>query len=658
MTGPGLRKFHVIIVVVAALVVYLNSLGNKFVFDDESVILGDKSITSLDNIPKFFKGEMGFHKVIGKYYRPVVSSSYTVDYSLWNYNPFGFHFTNVLIHTINSVIFYFLLFMIFGKERKSSWDYMILGGAVIFAVHPIHTEAVAWVSGRTDSLCAMFYFSAFVFYIKFSEEKKSGYVLMLSTAYMLALMSKEMALTLPVIIILYDVIVKGRKINENYRIYVLLVILTIIYLIIRWYALRGVPDRPGYYYFYGKDNLTVLFTMLQTIPLYFRLSILPYSMIYHYGGYLPYQNSLFNFNVLFGLGFVILILITSLYLLRKLPVVSYSLLFFIVTLLPVLNIVPTMNFMADRFLYIPSAFLSFLLTEISLKYYNPHRKYLFGTLAMIIILTYSIMTFNRNLDWRDNDTLFMSAAGKPGNVIYVNIGNMFANKGQYDQAEVYYRKAIDLKDQTLLANTNLGKIFMLRGNFDSAFYYMNKAYLLDTLSPEPPMAIAQLYAFFNDPESSIPWLEKVQALSPGYMNSDKMLEEMKGKVNHPDKLDREHMGKISVLENSSYLHYQAKNYSMAIKELEELIKLNPEGSAGYYNNIGMCYLEQKEFSLAKLNFEKAVKYNPEFSTAYNNLGNCYEQMGDIENASRFYSRALEVDPSNSTAAENLNRLRK
>ncbi|HWA05070.1 MAG TPA: hypothetical protein VG961_00880, partial [Ignavibacteria bacterium] len=93
---PLLKKNIVyIILAVITFAVYANSLYNDFVFDDESVVQADPTIMELSNIPKFFTGEMGFHKVIGAYYRPVVSSTYAIDYAIWEFNPFGYHLTNV-----------------------------------------------------------------------------------------------------------------------------------------------------------------------------------------------------------------------------------------------------------------------------------------------------------------------------------------------------------------------------------------------------------------------------------------------------------------------------------------------------------------------------------------------------------------------------------
>ncbi|MCI0449324.1 MAG: tetratricopeptide repeat protein [Chlorobi bacterium] len=662
---------YYIILAVISFAVYANSISNGFVFDDESVILSDPTIEKLSNIPNFFTGEMGFHKVIGAYYRPAVSSSYAIDYALWNFRPFGFHLTNILLHIINTLLFYRLLLLMFAKSGSDFKDYAVLIGAVIFAVHPIHTEVVAWVSGRTDGLSCTFFFAAFIYYLKYSEQGRNLNFALTLLFYLFALFAKEMAITFPVIIILYDAVINKLKFRHELKkklpLYSALIVLSLLFMLLRWYALKDVPIRVTYYYFYGLDFATVVYTMLQTIPIYFRLSVAPYGMLYHYSGYLPYQSSLFAFNVLFSIVFILITVFVIIYLYKRLPYVSYALVFFFTSLVPVLNIVPTMNFMADRFLYIPSAFLSIAIIALILKYYSDKTANIIMVSGGIVIIIYGYMTISRNADWKTNDDLFLSAEGRPGTVLYVNLGNMYANNGQFDIAEVYYRKALDLKRETVLANNNLGKIFMVKGNFDSAYYYMYKGYLLDTLSPEPMHALAQLYARFDKLPEAIHWLEKMQSFAPNYMNSAQMLQELKAKqqmtsspstdTQENKNPDSEIQSKILKLEQSTYQNYQNKNYSKAIEELKELIKINPLRASGYYNNIGMCYLDQQKYHEAIDFFTFAVREEPNFSTGYNNLGQCYEKLGDKTKAIENYQKAVETDPTNVIAKDNLEKLK-
>lgn len=659
-----------IILAVISFAVYANSLQNEFVFDDESVVEGDPTITELSNIPKFFTGEMGFHKVIGAYYRPVVSASYTIDHAIWGLQPFGFHLTNVLMHIINVLLFFALLRLMFEKSQSPYKDYIILIAALIFAVHPIHTEVVAWVSGRTDGLSCTFFFAAFIFYLKYSKEPSNKNLALTLLMYALSLFSKEMAITFPAVVILYNMIINRGEFKEllkkRYIVYGSLIVLSGLFMLLRWYALRTAVPRPTYFYFYERDTLTAILTMLQTLPLYFRLSIAPYGMLYHYSGYMPDISSLTDIRALFALFFILILGGASVYFIKRAPYVSYAIIIFFVTLLPVLNIVPTMNFMADRFLYIPSMFVSIIAAAALFRYFTKKNYNLVMGISAAMLILFSYMTYARNAEWRTNDILFLSAEGRPGTVTYVNIGNIYANKGNFDVAEVYYRKAIDLRKETLIAHNNVGKVFMVKGNYDSAYYYINKAFLLDTLSPEPQFTFAQMYQRKGDIPMAIQWLEKLCSHSPRYYNASDMLAELKALPPPqntgdnqivPPVLKDEKMEKVRILEESSYKNYQAKNFDKAIDELNQLIKLMPDKSAGYYNNIGMCYMDQEKYTEAIENFTVAATKDSKFSSAYNNIGTCYERMNDIPKARDSYKKALQVDPNNELAKQNLEKLK-
>ncbi len=660
-----------IILVIVTFAVYANSLSNEFVFDDESVVQGDPTITSLANIPKFFTGELGFHKVIGAYFRPVVSTSYAIDYSIWELNPVGFHLTNILIHIINVLLFYTLLLLMFQKSQSAYKDYAILIAALIFAVHPIHTEVVAWVSGRTDGFACTFFFASFIFYLKYSKEQNNKYLILTLLMYFLSLLAKEMAITLPAVIVLYDLIINRLEFREILKkrivMYGSLIVLSGLFMLLRWWALSQVIPRETYFYFYDRDTATAIFTMLQTIPLYFRLSIAPYGMLYHYSGYMPDISSITEFRAIYAIVFIAVMGGASFYFIKRSPYISYAIILFFVTLLPVMNIVPTMNFMADRFLYIPSMFVSIIAAAVLFRYFTQKNYNLVMILSGTVLMIFIYMTFTRNAEWKTNDILFMSAEGRAGTVTYINIGNMYANKGNFDLAEVYFRKAIDLRKESLIGHNNIGKVFMVKANYDSAYYYINCAYLLDTLSPEPQFTFAQMYQRKGDITQAVIWLEKLTAFAPNYNNAAQMLQELKSlpprqlsdtvqQQIHPIIKD-EKLEKMRLLEESSYKNYQAKNYGKAIEELTELIKMVPDKSAGYFSNIGMCFMDQQMYKEAIENFEIAAKKDVKFSSAYNNIGTCYERMNDIPKAKDSYRKAIEIDPNNEIAKQNLAKLK-
>lgn len=671
-----------LIVGLVAFAVYANSLLNSFVYDDEFLVLGDASITSVSNAPKFFTGKEGFNQVFARYYRPIVSLSYLIDYELWNFKPFGFHLTNVLLHVINSLLVFNLLMLIFHRREESVKNYEAsfpaLIGAFLFAVHPIHTEAVAWVSGRTDLLASAFIFAAFIFYIKFSRSvnrnERMTSLIMLSFFYVMSLLSKEVAIVLPLLLLLFDYLLEGKSLkdifNEKKWIYTILILSSILYMVIRSNILEQMPGTEKYLYFYGKDFLTKLFTISLTIPLYLRLLILPIGLLYHYNGFLPYVNNALNPGVLISFSLTIILIGTAIYFFKRAPMITYLILFFFITLTPVLNLVPITNLAAERYLYVPSISMVFLVVFIGIqlnrtKYRNSYSAVTFG-----IILIFSVLTVIRNIDWKSNESLYFSAEGKQGTVVYVNIGYLYTLSNQYDKAEQYFRKALQINDQTVFANTNLGRVYILEGKYDSAYSYIMKAYNFDSLNPEPRFTLALLYVMSDKFSEAKKEIEDLQKIVPGYRNSNQILIQVNSRLQRDSialiskdssqtgELDKLKKARIDKLDKDSYLQYNQKNYEMAIKDLLELSEMNPTSRSVYFNNIGLCYLDQNNYDEAKKFFEQSIAASDNFSSAYLNLGKIYERMGDRDKAMMNYEKAVKSDPNNRAAKDGYERLKR
>jgi len=149
----------ILIIVCLSLLNYLNSLSNKFVYDDEFVIVNNYFIKTWDNFPRLFNKDY-FRYAEELSYRPVVTLSYFIDYSIWGLNPFGFHLTNLLLHTLNSVLIFFL-FTYFLNNRTVSFV-----AALLFVCHPILSETVNAISYREDLLTATFFMQPLYYILK------------------------------------------------------------------------------------------------------------------------------------------------------------------------------------------------------------------------------------------------------------------------------------------------------------------------------------------------------------------------------------------------------------------------------------------------------------------------------------------------------------
>src|SRR3972149_11470527 len=191
----------ILVIVCFSQFIYLNSLSNQFVYDDEFTIVDNYFVKTWNNLPLIFSND--YFRFSGELsYRPAVTLSYFLDYTVWKLNPLGFHLTNTLLHALNSVLLFFLLKRIFNCQTTSFL------ATLIFSCHPLLTEAVNAISYREDLLATTFFIATFLLYMKTSKEERSFSPAYFASVgcYLLGVFSKEMAITLPLIIFLYDLI--------------------------------------------------------------------------------------------------------------------------------------------------------------------------------------------------------------------------------------------------------------------------------------------------------------------------------------------------------------------------------------------------------------------------------------------------------------------
>lgn len=546
------------VVAAVAFLVYANAIGGGFVFDDNHLGLGDMEIYGPSKIGGHLAGVEGYHKTMGRYYRPLVSLTFIADAAFGEAffndpaDPRPYHTTNIIIHAAASVIVLRLLVLLFRNRSVA------VAAALVFAVHPVHTEAVSWISGRTDGLAGMFYAWAFLFWIRYAAAGGAWRLAGLFACFAAALGSKEMAVTFPAAVLLYDYTLgraNAATFSKRLPLYAALAAIAVAFLLWREHVLSGIPEREAYLYFHGKDWVATAATMLQTLPEYARLLFMPTRLLYHYDGVLPMQDSFLAGGVILSTVFVLGTLGAAWFLRRRAPVVTFCILFFYVTLLPVMNIVPTQSLMAERFLYIPSLLVAVLIADaLSAARLQRTRYFLLGA-AGILILIFGFMTFERNKDWETDETLYRSAEGTPGTTLNVNLGNLIARKGNLDRAETLYREALQIDPEEVGVLVNLGALYFnrgfscekaaavrrsnddeaaarrleeeARGYYETAAGFLEKAYALDPLKESVLYTMAALCDKRGMPDEAIRYLEELQEVSPNFGNSRALLKKLK-----------------------------------------------------------------------------------------------------------------------------------
>ena len=164
----------IILIIILGSVIYSNSLNGAFIWDDDTLVKENLYIRNWSNIGKFFAGNISTDKSPGfKFYRPFQMITYAIDYSLWKLNVKGYHLTNILLHISVALLLYWLVNILYGDRLFS------LLTSIFFVTHPIHTEAIAYISGRSDPLSAFFMLLCFIFYVKILRRERMGFFIFL-----------------------------------------------------------------------------------------------------------------------------------------------------------------------------------------------------------------------------------------------------------------------------------------------------------------------------------------------------------------------------------------------------------------------------------------------------------------------------------------------
>lgn len=580
--GKKLLPFLVITAVVFG--VYINTLGHSFTYDDHHYIVESE----------YIRGWNTFFSVFGMDYqglspewldltRPLMPFSLTLDHSLWGLRPFGYHLTNTVLHLLNAVLVYILAGYI-------SSGLVPLTASLLFALHPIHVEAVVGVTFREDLLVTLFFLFSLLFYVIYRVNSKKRYYLLSLLSFFLALLSKEMAVTLLFVLLSYEYFLNSDWKNIK-TLYILpyLAILPV-YLLFLYYIYSNLATPPAYV---GNIS-TIIITIMRVLAYDVRLMLFPFNLSVDYD--IPLSTTPLDLGVLFS---IVLISSSVLYLLRaRNRVGSFCIAFFLVTLMPVLNIIPTFNFVADRFLYLPSVgfcmFFAVIVSEIRQKLIHTSLRDRVSILIVIgTLVFYAVTAFGRGIVWKDDFTLWSDVLKKsPMSVkAYTAIGTSYLREGRDDDALNMFKKAVELRPDYDKGYYNLGVVCQRKGYVDAAILYFKKA-----------VEITPRYAkaHFN--------------LGLSYAK--------KGK------------------------------YDEAIAEYEEALK-SMSSNAALYNNLGNAYSAKGMYERALTEYGKAVSIDPNYAEAYYNMGNAIVKMGMYAQSLHYYEKAITLDPINASAYFNM-----
>jgi len=596
-------------------VVYLHALHNEFVnWDDNTYVLDNLDIRSFDLA--FLKS--AFFRFSASNWHPLTWVSHAVDYAIWGLNPLGHHLTSIILHSVNTFLVILLTVRLLDlwnmsgvRKQTTSPGYLqttlITGGVtgLLFGLHPLHVESVAWVSERKDVLCAIFFLLSILRYLEyanrisskaspkesFSRSLNIHYLLTLGF-FILSILSKPMAITLPVVLLLLD-----------------------------WYPLRRIVSFKTFRTasveklpFFAVSMISAVLTVLaqraghaivatEMIPLSARFYVAVYSLLaylwkmvipLHLSPFYPHPRNLSLLSLKYIASIVLVIGITVACTVRAkkqqlwLTVWSY----YVVTLIPVLGLVQVGGqAMADRYAYLPSIG-PFLITGIlagwawgkvtMLKKWRFFFRLLGATITLSVFIVLAYLTFIQIGIWKNSLDLWnYTIKEEPEKVplAYNQRGMAFYDMGQIDSANKDFDKAIALNPFYWEAYNNRGMVFRDRGQIDRAIEDFKLAISLHPF----------YYKAYNN-------------LGTAY-------------------------GKAGL-------------YDQTLEAFTQSISISPNFNA-YYNR-GLTYSFMGQSSRALEDFNKAIELNRKLGVAYFNRGRIYWKEGRKDLADRDLQEACEL----------------
>lgn len=466
----------ILVITLVTLLCFANSLSGEFIFDDFVVIQDNPNIKSLSNIfDLFLQSYWGTNPSSGNY-RPLTNVSFALNFAISSSNSYSYHLVNILFHTINCGLIYYLCNHYCQRKLLS------LFCGLFFAVHPLHSEAVAAIYARPEILATMFLLIAWLCYLV--STKNTYYYIFSLLSYFLSLLSKESGITLIGILLLVEICLKSSwlsKIKSSTKIlgYILV---TIIYLIIRIYVTQTIGFPTSGQFFANETFLTRLYTMSLGYVEYFKLLVWPAKLYTEYDYSVIPKATTLDLSVALSLLLIILIVILGIWQIKKNSLIAFAILFFFVTTSIVSNIfIPTGILIAERTIYLPVASICLLLAAILYQIYIKGWQRVAITGFILILSLATIRTYLRNFDFQSDFTFFSSIIKLVPNHPKGNygLGLYYEHINDFAKAEVYFKKALELSPNSALIHVIIGNLYNKQGRSDMAMAMFKKAISLN-----------------------------------------------------------------------------------------------------------------------------------------------------------------------------------
>ena len=612
-----------------AIAIYLNTLFHGFTQDDAIVIYdnmyttqgikGLKGIFTKDTFFGFFKVEGKSKLVSGGRYRPFTPAMFAVEYQIVGKKPFLGHFINVLLYGFLCFMIYKLLAQWFKQyEDKKLYAFVALAGALLYAVHPLHTEAVANIKGRDEIMSMLGSVVALFTLIKYVDTSVNKYLWMSMVAFFIALLSKENAITMLLVAPLSLYFFRKSSFFDAIGATAVLWIPAVLFIAIRTMVLGfdfgGAPNELMNNPFLKWNGTSYLpFTPLEklatvtfTLGKYILLLFFPHPLTHDYYPKYIEMMHFSDWKVFLSALVYVGMIIFAYFGLKKRSVIAFGILWFLITISIVSNLIfPIGTFMSERFMFMPSLGFALVLAVVLSQLDTPQigKIPMYSILGLIVVL-FSLKTITRNSVWKDDFTLFTTDVKTS-----TNSAKVLNAAGGAMTAEAFKMEASPQKTEML----------------QKAVQYLNQAIEIHPTYKNPYLIMGNAYYYLNDYESSIKAYENALRLDSEFKDASTNLA-------------------VALRDAGRNAGEKENNLEKAEKYLTRSLQLSPSDTETL-RLMGIVKGLEGDHKTAIAYFEKVALAEPKNASAYLNLGAAYRNSGDLIKAQENFNKAQAIDPN-------------
>ncbi len=684
-----------LLISIISTLVYLNALDNPFQYDDQPSIEENVYLRMSEGIRDIFISP-GYYVRITEpgagHYRPVLFITLLLNYRLGGLDVVGYHLVNLAFHVGSAFLVFLIVQAMSGgskegvaagfslrprliagdkglgrrlKPAATSYlpppTYTALTAALIFAVHPFNSEVVNYITARSSVMSAFFYLLAFYCWVKFrtpppfpppqgGRVREGVYFYIASLlAFLLGMLTKEVVITLPVVLWLYDMYFYRpfRRTQAEacgyYPYLPFLLLVAIPYVMLRMFFTGAMFPT------FKRDLLTQFFTEIPVLAKYVRLSFIPIGL--NVDHYVPiYRRP--DLPVITSALFLILFMVMAIGLWKSKKiewrVVSFFVVWFFIVLLPT-TVIPLNAIMQENRGYLSAAALAIIMGAVlgqvaagfTVKIHphpdpppsegedegvsrdrpsglsNKQAAYSRCAILGLILISLSLATLHRNSLWGDKITLWSDAVSKSPLSArgHVNLGVSYAAEGMYRKGEKELLTALRSDDPPQFdIHLNLGSIYHKTGRMDTALKEYQKAAIIQPQDFRPRYGLGALYQQKGDAELAIREYQKVIELNPNDFRT---------------------------YHNLGLLYQNSGDYETAIRYHKKALSLNPAYVKSAFN-LGKIYEEAGKIDMAINEYYNVIGNDPGYTDAYQRLGDLYKKKGDMQRAEKFYREAQKI----------------